>query len=58
MIAKSHLAVVIRASLVVHALLGVYIGNCAGGVMVLRLSIRAGHVGRALGELLEGHPLL
>lgn len=53
-----YLAVVVRASLVVHALLGVYIGNCAGGIMVLRLSIRAGHLCRALGELLEGHPLL
>lgn len=56
--AGNDLAVVVRASLVIHALLGVDVGNCAESVVVLWLRIRAGHVCRTLGELLEGDPLL
>lgn len=57
-VTKTCLAVVVRASLVVHALLRFDVGNSADGVVVLRLGVRAGHVCGALHQLLEGHPLL
>ncbi len=54
----AHLAVVIRAGLVVHALLWVDVGHSAYGVVILWLGIGAGHVCWALHQLLQGHSLL
>ena len=55
---STDLAVVVRAGLVVHVLLGVYVGNRADGIVVLWLGVRAGHICWALGQVLEGDPLL
>ncbi len=54
----AHLAVVIGAGLVVHALLRIDVGHSAYGVVVLWLGIGAGHVCWALHQLLQGHSLL
>lgn len=53
-----YLSVVIRAGLVVHALLRVNVGDCADGVVVLRLGIRCRQVCWLLVQLLESDPLL
>lgn len=53
-----YFSVVIRARLVVHALLRVNVGNCADGIVVLRLGIRCRQVCWLLVQLLEGDPLL
>lgn len=54
----AHLAVVVGAGLVVHALLRVYVGHSAYCIVVLWLGVGAGHVCRALHQLLQGHSLL
>lgn len=53
-----YLSVVVRAGLVVHALLGVNVGNGAYSVVILRLGVGGWQVGRRLQQLLEHHPLL
>ena len=54
----AHLAVVVGAGLVVHALLRVNVGHSAYGIVVLWLGVGAGHIRWALHQLLQGHPLL
>ena len=58
MLMMKHLAVVVRAGLVVHRLLRVNIGHSADGAVVLRLGIRTRHVCWALDHLLKGQPFL
>ena len=54
----AHLSVVVRAGLVVHALLWVHVGNGADSVVVLGLGVRGWQVCRRPQQLLEHDPLL
>lgn len=56
--AQQYLSIVVRAGMVVHALLGVNVGHCADGTVPLRLGIRGRQVRCLLVQLLERDPLL
>ena len=56
--ADTYLSIIFWAGLVVHALLGVYIGNGADSIVILRLGIWGWQIRRLLLQLLEEHPLL
>ena len=53
-----YLSVIVWASLVIHTLLRVNVGNCTDRIVVLRLGIWSRKLCWLLMQLLEGDPLL